>query len=100
MTTSYNSNSEFPLLSALLVIAAIHYPGQVAPAEPVLERTIYTESLMAPVPLPGTYSESAVLTQDAQAEILARFVSKLLENAKEPPQEAIDLLNKHFWELI
>jgi len=100
MTTSYGVNSEFLTVPALLVIAAMHYPGQATPAEPVSERTNYTESPMAPVPLPNTYSESAVLTQEAQAEILGRFVSKLLENAKEPPQEIVDLLNKHFWELI
>jgi hypothetical protein len=40
------------------------------------------------------------LTPEAQAEILGRFVSEMLENAKEPSQEIVDLLNKHFWELI
>jgi hypothetical protein len=100
MTTSYAVNSEFLIVPALLVIAAMHHPGQAPASEPVSEKTIYTESPMAPVPLPETYSESTVVTEEAQAEILGKFVSKLLKNAKEPPQEVVDLLNKHFWELI
>lgn len=96
MIATYKSPST--LLPTLLVIAALHDSGRQTIAEPVFEYT-YFGSAMAPVSIPNTYSEAANLTQEDQAEILGRFVSKLRENAKEPPQEVIDLLNKHFWEL-
>jgi hypothetical protein len=97
MTATYKPN--YVILPALLVIAALYDSGQQTLPEPVFEKVVYANSPMAPIPLPTTYSETPKLTQEAQAEILGRFVSKLLENAKEPPQEVIDLLNKHFWEL-
>jgi hypothetical protein len=98
MTAIYKSNSA--LLPALVLLAALHDPGQQTPPEPVFEKVVYAKSPMTPVPLPNTYSETAKVTPEAQAEILGRFVSKMLENAKEPSQEIVDLLNKHFWELI
>jgi hypothetical protein len=98
MTTSYTPSSEF-LIPALLVIAAMHYQDVNTAREPVSKTVVYTKSAMAPVPLPDRYSDVAALSQEAQAKILERFVSKLLENSKDPPQEIVDLLNKHFWEL-
>jgi hypothetical protein len=98
MTAFYKSNSS--LLPALVLLAALHDPGQQTPPEPVFENVVYAKSPMASVPLPNTYSETAKLTQEDQAEILGRFVSKMLESAKEPSQEIVDLLNKHFWDLI
>jgi hypothetical protein len=96
MTATYISNSV--LLPAFLVMAALYDPGQ----QTIPDRSsdcAYFGSSMAPVSLPNTYSETAKFTQEDQAQILGKFVSKLLENAKEPPQEVVDLLNKHFWEL-
>lgn len=97
MTSTYKSNSA--LVPALFVMAALYDSNRQTLPEPVFEQVAYAKSPMAPVSLPNTYSLTTKLTQEDQAEILGRFVSKLLENAKEPPQEIIDLLNKHFWEL-
>jgi hypothetical protein len=97
MTSTYESNSA--LLPTLLVIAALYDSTWQMPPEPVFEQVVYAKSPMAPISFPNTYSETIKLTPEAQAEILGRFVTKLLENAKEPPQEFIDLLNRHFWEL-
>jgi hypothetical protein len=98
MTATYKSNST--LLPVLLLMATLYDPGVRTLPEPAFERVDYANSSMTPIPLPDTYSETVTLTQEAQAEILGRFVSTMLENAKEPSQQIVDLLNKHFWELI
>jgi hypothetical protein len=88
------------MLSAIALLAIINAPG-IPMAPPVTGGTVkYSESEMTAVSLPHTYSEAAKLTEEAQKEILGRFVNRLLENAKDPPQEAIDILNRHFWDLL
>jgi hypothetical protein len=35
-----------------------------------------------------------------QAEALNRFAANLLEETEDSPQEVVDALNRHFWELV
>jgi hypothetical protein len=100
MTASYGVNPELLNAPALLVIAAMHYTGLVADPNPNLGNDVYSESPMAPLSLSDIYSENIAMTEEAQAEILGGFARKLLENAQDPPQEIVELLNKHFWELL
>jgi len=98
MTTTYTPNSGF-IIPALLVIAAMHYTELNTVPEPASRTVSYTKSAMDPLPLPDRYSGAVALPQETQVKVLEKFVSKLLGNSKEPPQEIVELLNKHFWEL-
>jgi hypothetical protein len=47
------------------------------------------------------YTEApAPLDEAAQLAALETFASKLLANTVQPPQAAIDLLNREFWNLV
>lgn len=49
----------------------------------------------------GFYSAaSGPLDEAAQIAALESFGSKLLDDAVEPPQSVVDLLNERFWDLV
>jgi hypothetical protein len=48
------------------------------------------------------YYVPAVISQaeSEQLEVLRNFAAKVITETKDSPQEVVDLLNKHFWELV
>ena len=48
------------------------------------------------------YYETAQAIQEPteQAETLKRFAENLLEETEDSPQEVVDVLNRHFWNLV
>lgn len=38
--------------------------------------------------------------QDLQIQVLQKFAENLLTSTEDSPQEAIDVVNKHFWDLV
>lgn len=99
MTTPYLPNPEVWIVPALIFVAAVHQTEGAVPSQ-ISDKITYTQSDMGALPLPDGYVQSQALTEADQARILEGFVSKLLEGAKEPPQQIVDLLNKHFWDLL
>jgi hypothetical protein len=49
-----------------------------------------------------TYYEAAAAVQDPekQAEALKLFAENLLKETEDSPQEVVDVLNQHFWDLV
>jgi hypothetical protein len=48
------------------------------------------------------YYETALAIQEPteQTEALKRFAENLLEETEDSPQEVVDVLNRHFWDLV
>ena len=98
MNTVYSS--ETLVISAIALMTLVNFSEIPTPPTGVNASLNYSGSEMAVIGLPFLSPDTPQLTEEDQKAILAKFVSKLVENAKEPPQEAIDILNKHFWDLI
>jgi hypothetical protein len=94
----YSPSTELMPTFPIVVITAL-LGMSVAPMErPSVAELSYQE--IAPW-VECAYTPAAqILEQDLEIQVLKKFAENLLTSTEDSPQEVIDVVNKHFWDLV
>jgi hypothetical protein len=100
-TEFYRSPNEIlPTFSLLLAASLVGLHASTYSSPGRISTSESSETL--PTCMRYEYYETAQPEQDSaeQAAALKRFAENLLEETEDSPQEVVDVLNRHFWDLV
>jgi hypothetical protein len=89
-----------PTFSLALVVSVVGIGGHYQMDESAV--AISRKSVVLPACVQYAYYESAPLLSDSdrQAQAMQRFAEALRSDIEDNPQPVVDLLNRHFWDLV